>query len=38
LLGVPQEKLSAFLKRAQELNQPVWVIGETAHGKGITVK
>ena len=38
LLGVPQEKLSAFLKRAQELEQPVWGIGEAARGKGITVK
>jgi selenide,water dikinase len=38
LLGVPQEKLSAFLKRAQEVDQSVWVIGETARGKGITVK
>ena len=38
LLGVPQEKLSAFQKRADELNQPVWVIGEVNSGKGIVVK
>ncbi len=38
LLGVPQEKLSAFLQRADEIGQPVWVIGEAARGKGITVK
>jgi selenide,water dikinase len=38
LLGVPQEKLSAFLKRAEEMSQPVWVIGEAVRGKGITVK
>jgi selenide,water dikinase len=38
LLGVPQEKLSAFLERAEEIGQPVWVIGKTEQGKGITVK
>jgi selenide,water dikinase len=38
LLGVPQEKLSAFIKRAEEKHQPIWVIGKTEHGKGITVK
>jgi selenide,water dikinase len=37
LLGVPQEKLSAFLKRALELNQPVWVIGKALSGNGIEV-
>jgi len=37
LLGVPQEQLSAFLKRAQELDQPVWVIGEAHQGKGIAI-
>jgi len=35
LLGVPQEKLEEFKKRAEELNQPVWVIGEVRKGKGI---
>jgi selenide,water dikinase len=38
LLGVPQEKLSAFLKRAKEMDQACWVIGKADHGKGITVK
>jgi selenide,water dikinase len=38
LLGVPQEKLSAFLQRAEEISQPVWVIGKTEQGQGITVK
>lgn len=38
LLGVPQEKLPAFLKRAEQMSQSVWVIGEAVHGKGITVK
>ena len=37
LLGVPQEKLKAFQKRAQEVNQPVWVIGEVRKGQGIEV-
>jgi len=37
LLGVPQEKLDAFQKRANELDQPVWVIGEVREGKGIKV-
>ena len=35
LLGVPQEKLSAFLKRADEVDQPAWVIGTAKNGKGI---
>ncbi len=38
LLGVPQEKLSAFLKRAEETDQACWVIGKADHGKDITVK
>jgi selenide,water dikinase len=38
LLGVPQEKLDAFKKRAEELNQPIWVIGEVHKGQGIEVR
>ena len=38
LLGVPREKLDAFEKRARELNQPVWVIGEVRAGQGIEVQ
>jgi selenide,water dikinase len=38
LLGVPQEKLEAFKKRADELNQPAWVIGEVRAGSGIEVR
>jgi len=38
LLGVPQSKLDAFKKRAEELNQPVWVIGEVRAGNGIEVR
>jgi len=37
LLAVPQEKLAGFEKRAKELDQPVWVIGEAAAGQGIEV-
>ncbi len=37
LLGVPQEKLSAFLQRAEEVDQPVWVVGKVLSGKGIEV-
>jgi selenide, water dikinase len=37
LLGVPQEKLSAFLKRAEEIEQPAWVIGMVRQGKGIVI-
>jgi selenide,water dikinase len=38
LIGVPQEKLDAFMKRAKELDQPAWMIGEVKTGKGIRVK
>jgi selenide,water dikinase len=37
LLGVPQGKLEAFQKRAAELNQPAWVVGEVRKGQGIEV-
>jgi selenide, water dikinase len=37
LMGVPQEKLTAFLSRAAETNQPAWVIGEVVDGDGIDV-
>ena len=37
LLGVERDKLEAFTKRADELGQPVWVIGEAREGKGIEV-
>lgn len=38
LLGVPREKLDEFEKRAKELNQPAWVIGEVCAGEGIEVQ
>ncbi len=33
LLGVPPEKLKAFLSRAGEIEQPVWVVGEVLEGE-----
>ncbi len=38
LLGVPPRKLAAFERRARELDQPIWVIGEAKKGLGIQVK
>jgi len=38
LLGIPPQKLDAFQKRAQELQQQVWTIGRVREGKGIRVK
>lgn len=37
LLGVPQEKLNAFLARAHEISQPAWLIGVVEEGRGIKV-
>jgi selenide,water dikinase len=37
LLGVPPEKLAAFVERAAAIQQPVWVVGETLTGEGIEV-
>ena len=37
LLGVPPEKLEAFLSRASDLGQDAWVIGSVAEGTGISV-
>lgn len=37
LLAVPPDRLEAFLRRAAELNQPAWPIGEVAAGAGIVV-
>jgi selenide,water dikinase len=38
LLGVPPDQLDAFLRRAGELGQPVWVIGAAGLGSGIRVE
>ena len=37
LLGVPQEKLDAFIARSKELDQTVWEIGRVETGAGIKV-
>lgn len=37
LLGVPQNKMKAFQKRANELGQPIWVVGQVRDGNGIIV-
>lgn len=37
LISVPVERLEGMLKRATELNQPAWVIGEVIEGCGIEV-
>jgi selenide,water dikinase len=37
LLAVPADRLDAFQQRAQELDQPVWVIGDVVAGEGIEV-
>lgn len=38
LFGVGRENLSALEARAQELNQPIWVVGEARAGQGIEVR
>lgn len=38
LLGVPRQNLEAFIVRAKELDQPVWVVGSVEAGTGITVR
>jgi len=37
LLAVPPDKLEKFLARANEMKQPVWVVGEVIEGEGIEV-
>ena len=38
LFGVSQDKLKAFIARAREVNQTVWVVGNVEAGSGITVR
>ena len=38
LLGVPEDQLETFKQRANELDQPVWVIGNVRTGSGIEVQ
>ena len=37
LLGVPKTRLSEFLVKAKELEQPAWMIGEVTEGSGIYI-
>jgi selenide,water dikinase len=37
LLAVPGSKKDAFLKRAEEIGQPAWVVGDVVKGSGIDV-
>ena len=37
LLGIQQERLGAFLSRAEEMDHAVWVVGSVEAGSGITV-
>jgi selenide,water dikinase len=37
LLAIPRSRSGAFLKRAKEIDLPVWVIGEAVKGEGIDV-
>jgi selenide,water dikinase len=38
LFGVPQDRLEAFVARARELDQTVWMIGTVETGSGIKVR
>jgi selenide, water dikinase len=38
LLAVPRRKLANFLKRAGEIGQPAWVVGQAFQGSGLIVK
>jgi len=37
LLAVPDEKLDRFIARANEIQQPAWVVGEITSGNGISI-
>jgi selenide,water dikinase len=37
LLAVPRRKLANFMKRAEEVKQPAWIIGKVVKGEGIDV-
>ena len=37
LLAVPASKLDQLVKKAAQIDQPIWVIGEVTSGKGIEV-
>ncbi len=37
LMAVPREKIDAVMKRAEQIQQPLWVMGEAIEGTGIEV-
>lgn len=37
LLAVPPARLDSFVKRAEEIKQAIWVIGEAVEGEGIEI-
>lgn len=37
LFGVKKENLESFMKRAEEVSQPIWIVGEAHEGKGIEI-
>lgn len=37
LLAVPEEKMEPLIRRAAEVNQPVWQIGQVVSGSGIDI-
>ena len=38
LLAIPRRKLADFLKRAGEVSQPAWVVGQAFAGAGLEIK
>jgi len=38
LLAIPRRKLADFLKRAGEVSQPAWVVGQAFTGEGLEIK
>lgn len=38
LMAVPSTKLSSFVARAQEMDQPAWIIGSVTQGLGVHVR
>ena len=37
LLAVPPEKVQAFVRQAEKIKQPVWIIGEAFEGSQVEV-
>jgi hypothetical protein len=36
-MAVPPQNLDAMLHQANQMQQPLWVVGEVCEGEGITV-